>query len=164
MNTLLDEECPAEAKEFLNSFDDAQKTVGLRVVLGRMSFLVRDAKFQENCTLIRSYTRRHVDHALALQKERGGIAGEKNRKYVLVHELAKESQDLNVLCEELLNVFFAGRDAPAVALSNVFFCIARQSATWGKIRKEVERFRVEDLSFEKLKGLKYTQYAINEGK
>jgi hypothetical protein len=162
---LLGHECPADAKEFIDAFNYAQKIVGLRVLLGRMSFLIRDSKFWEDCSLLRKFTQRQVDRAL---RNRSGsqlpVAGERQRKYTLVHELAKEMGDPEALCEQLLNVFFAGRDTPAVALSNIFFCVARHPLVWRKIREETEGLQAEELSFEKLKGLRYTQHAINEGK
>jgi cytochrome P450 len=75
-------------------------------------------------------------------------------------------EDPEALCDQLLNVFLAGRDTAAVALSNVFFCVARHPLVWRKTRDETEGLKAGELSFEKLKGLRYTQYtqyAINEG-
>jgi cytochrome P450 len=84
-------------------------------------------------------------------------------KYVLVYEMAKESLDREELTSQLLNVFFAGRDTPAVALSSVFFCIARHPEVWKKVRDEIEGLTVADLTFERLKSLRYVQHVINEG-
>jgi cytochrome P450 len=64
-------------------------------------------------------------------------------------------RDPEALCEQLLNVFFAGRDTPAVALGNVFFCVARHPLAWSNIREETKGLRADELSFEKLKGLRY---------
>lgn len=130
--------------------------------------------------MIRQFTQRHVDWALAnrarhderedVEREERNIAGrvktkmEKgDEKYILVHEMARESQNREELCSQLLNVFFAGRDTPAVALSNIFFCLARHPNVWEKIREEIEELEIEHLTFERLKSLRYVQYVINEG-
>ena len=76
--------------------------------------------------------------------------------------MAKETTNKHELTSQLLNVFFAGRDTPAVALSNVFFCIARHPPVWAKIRDEVGDLAPGDLTFEKLKTLRFTQHTIYE--
>ena len=137
-----------------------------KIGLGRLSFLLRDErnkKYRENCDLVQRYTQEYVERALERQGKNADVA-EDEGTYILVHELAKQTTDKQALCDELLNVFFAGRDAPAVALGNVFFHLTRHPEVWRKIREEAEGLRVEDLSFEKLKSLRYTQHAINEGK
>lgn len=158
--SLLDE-CPIDSQRFLDAFSYAQKGVGTRVLLGKMSFLNRDRNFRISCDLIREYTERHVDRVLA-RSERGETDAKEERKYELVYELGKETTDKNVLCSQLLNVFFAGRDTPAVALSNIFFCLARHPGVWKKIRDEVEGLHPGDLTFERLKSLRYLQHAITE--
>lgn len=129
--------------------------------MGKMSFLLQDSRFWKSCTYIREYTRKHVDLALVGQND--GKKATENEKYILVHEMAKENQDREELTGQLLNVFFAGRDTPAVALSNFFFCLARHPEVWIKVRDEIEGLTVEDLTFERLKSLRYVQHAINEG-
>jgi cytochrome P450 len=131
--------------------------------MGRMSFLLRDSRFWKSCTYIREYTRRHVDLALVGQNDGKRATESEKEKYILVHEMAKQSQDREELIGQLLNVFFAGRDTPAVALSNFFFCLARHPKVWKKIRDEIEGLTVEDLTFERLKSLRYVQHTINEG-
>lgn len=126
-----------------------------------MKFLVmRDRKFRESCGFLKLYTRRHVDRALDGRKEQ---KKDNARKYVLVHELAEETTDRSDLTSQLLNVFFAGRDTPAVALTNVFFLLARHSSVWKRCKEEVQGLDKEDLNFEKLKSLRYVQHVINEG-
>ncbi|KAF2123206.1 n-alkane-inducible cytochrome P450 [Lophiotrema nucula] len=160
-------DCKLDAQRFIDSFNYAQKGVGKRVMFGKMSFLIHDPKFWESCHFVQDYTRHHVDQALRQRKKarEAGLSEDDpvNGKYILVHELAKETDDRDVLCSQLLNVFFAGRDTPAVALTNIFFSLARNPGVWMKIREEVEGLEPDDLTFEKLKSLRYMQHAINEG-
>lgn len=150
--------CPIDSQKFLDCFNDAQKGVAARVILGKMRFLLPSDKFRKSCALIRGYTQKHIDRAL--QQEQKGAMG---RKCILMHELAKETSDRSVLSSQLLNVFFAGRDTPAVALTNMFFLLARHPEVWKKCREEAIGLEKTDLTFEKLKSLRYTQHVINEG-
>lgn len=160
-----------EGRRLLRAFTDAQITSGMRVVFGRAATrLIGGEKlkhFEENVKVFREYTLRQIKVARLRQQEKGlGIEEDEDKQrkaYILVDELAKEIPDDEALCDELLNVFFAGRDAPAVALSNIFFSLARNPEVWTRMRKEIEGVDIRDLSFEKLKSLRYIQYAINEG-
>lgn len=128
-----------------------------------MKFLMsRDRKFSDACALIKDYTQKHIDRALERQAKRE--SPQDQRKVILVNELAKETNDRSELCSQLLNVFFAGRDTPAVALTNIFFLLARHPHVWKKCRTEVSGLQLEDLTFERLKSLRYIQHVINEGK
>jgi len=131
-------------------------------VMGRMSFMLRDSRFWKSCTYIRNYTQRHVDLALAGPNDSKKATESEKEKYVLVYEMAKESRYREELTSQLLNVFFAGRDTPAVALSNVFFCLARHPEVWKKVRDEIEGLTVADLTFERLKSLRYVRHVITE--
>jgi cytochrome P450 len=150
---------PADAKNFMTAFMYAQEVVGVRILLGRMSFLIRDRKFWDSCKLVQTFAQQQIDRAL----HRGTTQEGGTHKYNLVKEIAKENENHEALRGQLLNVFFAGRDTPAVALSNIVFCLARHPLAWDKIKEEVRELEPEDLSFEKLKSMRYLQHAINEG-
>jgi cytochrome P450 len=131
-------------------------------MLGKLNFLMRDQRFWESCAYIREYTQKHIDRAIAnLEKSK---AQEGSRRYILAQELVQVTKDRAVVCDQLLNVVFAGRDTPAVALTSVFFCIARNPQTWHKIREEIKGLKDEDLTLDRLKTLRYVQNVIKEGK
>jgi cytochrome P450 len=136
--------------------------VGFRVLLGKLMFLIWDRKFWRSCELVRKYTKRQTERALRRETAPTFAKGGKP-KYHLVKELGKEIDDEEALHGQLLNVFLGGRDTPAVALGNVMFCLARHPSVWRKIREEVGDMRPEDLTFEKLKSMRYLQHTINEG-
>lgn len=130
-------------------------------MLGRANLLMRDSKFWRSCNFIRKHTQKQLNHAI-INMGKDMPHGE-IRRYILAHELLRDKQDEEAVCEQLLNVVFAGRDTPVVALTAVFFCVVRHPDTWRKIREEVQGFRDEDLTFHRLKSLRYVQSVIKEG-
>src|SRR5687768_15532707 len=104
-----------DTKNFLDAFMSAQEVVGMRVMLGKMSFLIRSQKFWDSCNLVRTYTKRQIDRALHRDTE----PKEGKKKFHLVKELAHKIEDEEKLLGQLLNVFLGGRDTPAVAMGNV---------------------------------------------
>ncbi len=138
----------------------------MRLVFGRLASLLafdhRFKKFEQNCKMLRDYTEQQVERALNRQNSNEKET-EKEEPYILVNELAKEIRNKEAITDQLLNVFLAGREAPAIALSNVMFHLARNPTVWTKMRQETKGLKPSDLSFETLKSLRYVQHAINEG-
>lgn len=92
---------------------------------------------------------------------------EKAEKYILAWELAKETKDRDELQNQLLNIFLPAHDAVAIALTNVFFHLARKPAIWTNLRQELSELNLLDpnaaeITFERLEGLKRLQHVINE--
>ena len=85
-------------------------------------------------------------------------------RYVLAHELAKQTGDRDAVRQELLNVFFAAHDSAAIALTSVMFDLARHPAVWARLREEVLGLGDAPVTFEVLKSLTYLKWVVNESK
>lgn len=155
----LSPSCSLDAQAFLAAYNYAQAGIGKRMKLPKWNILTYDPKFWESCKIARSFVEGYVDEAIRQCKSARG--GEK-LKLVLAYELARVTSDRDVIRNELLNVFLPGHDATAVALTNVFFMLARHPEVWTKLREEVVGLDISELTFENLKGLKYLRWVINE--
>jgi cytochrome P450 len=156
-----------DSRKFIESFNYGMKGIGKRIIFGKLRFLIRDPLFWSSCRFVQNTTRAHIERVMRqLQTNTDKTTEIENReqKTTVLRELLEETQDMDVLCSQLLNVFFAGRDAPAIALTSVFFVLSRHPRVWERIRAEVHGLQSEDLSFEKLKSLRYVQHTINEGR
>ena len=161
-------------KEFLEAFHYAQRGMGVRVQLGKMSFLFPDKKWRESMTVAHAFANGYVDKAiefrrnfLAAQGGREASTDESEvdhsgQRYVLLHEMAKETGNRDELRNQILHVFLAGHDATAITISNAIFHLSRDSNTWKKLRGEVLAAGDAPFTFESLKSLKYLQYIIKE--
>jgi cytochrome P450 len=86
-------------------------------------------------------------------------------KYVFLEHLAKTGYPAKKIQDELLNTLLAGRDTTAGLLSYLFFHLAREPTVWQKLREEVLAVGDEGIpTFEQIKGMKYMQWVLNEGK
>ena len=126
------------------------------------SFLHRDPKWYSSVATVHDKIDRYISNAFAQ------IAHDKDaqpQRYVLLHEMAKQTRDRLDLRSQILAVFMPGRDSTGFALSNVFHVLARRPDIYARLRQEVLSQAPEgtQLTFEKLKGLKYVTWVINEG-
>ncbi|PVI00779.1 cytochrome P450 [Periconia macrospinosa] len=109
---------------FMDAFEYAQRGTGLRMLLGRLRFLHRDAKWYDACNTVTNFCEERVKEAMGRLKKGEARRTEKNRLR-LVDEAAKLTTDRYTLRSLILSVFSPAHDGAAVALSNVFFHLAR---------------------------------------
>lgn len=106
-----------------------------------------------------------MDNALEterLRKISGQLEPVENRRYLLLNEMVKQTQDKLDLRSQILAVFMPSRDTTAFLVSNVFHVLARKPYIWAKLRKEIFSFEAQPLTFELLKSMRYLQWVINE--
>ena len=169
MDSLLPD-TPVDSDLFIRSFDYAMIGLGRRVRLGILKFLYWDKKWYESTRIVHEQVEKYIDGAIAQQQQ-----GEKSmadleksdmkvpERYILLNEMAKQTQDRDDLRSQILAVFMPGRDSTGYALSNVIHILARRPEIYQKLREEVMSVGHEPLTFELLKSMKYTQWVINEG-
>ena len=144
-----------DSQRFWQAYQYAQAGVGKRLQLPRWNIFTRDRKFWVSCDVARGFVESHADKALL------GPAKESERA-VLVCGLSAVTQNRGDIRDQLLNVFLPAHDAIAVALTNVFFNLARHPDVWGKLCQEILSIGSEKLTFERLKSLSYLQFVIKE--
>ena len=82
----------------------------------------------------------------------------------LAEAFAAQSTDVARIRTEILNLLLAGHDTVGIALSELFYCLARKPDVWRKLRDEVEEtFHCTTPSLIELKRMKYLRFVINEG-
>lgn len=162
--------------KFMDAFQGAQDGGEARFRMGVFAdWMPGQEKFWESVKWVHAFMDEHVDEALRVHratKQRaseslGDEKGSKEEKggYIFLQEIAKMTDDREVLRDELLTIFFAGRDSTAATLTNLFFNLARKPDVWQRLRKEVMlKLRGDLPSFPQLKELDYLQNCINESK
>ncbi|KAF7929677.1 hypothetical protein EAE99_004581 [Botrytis elliptica] len=100
---------------------------------------------------------------LALEKQLNPKEETGPKRYVLLEEMTKITQDPYDLRMHIINVFFPARDTAAIAFSDVIFELARHPGEWKKLKMEVDSIDSSQvLTFEFLRSLRVTKAIINE--
>ena len=122
-----------------------------------------DPEVARDIELVHSFPNKNVDRILSSQK--AGLSEKASPKhYVFLEDVVKETQDRDELRGIALDLFIGARDAPAIAITNVFFCLARNPRVWTKLQQEVVALGERRLTFELLKSMTYLRYVINESR
>ena len=156
---------PPNPANFASSMDIAAEWAGLRIIIGKWYWLMQSRKFNRSCKDIRKYVDWFVQLVLSRDNTSPEVGNEfAKRRFVLLEELSKSTQDPVALREEVLNLLVGGRNTTAALLGWVIYHLSRHPSTYDKLRDTVVNdFGTDgELDFHKLHSCQYLQYCINE--
>ncbi|KAL9107200.1 MAG: hypothetical protein Q9187_008463 [Circinaria calcarea] len=156
----------ADTVTFIKTFAVAQYGVGQRVQLGKPRFLYQSNKWRQACKTVHDFIDNHVGMAInnqASADNKGAIPADRPYKqYILLNEMAKAKKDPVELRYQVLNVFLGGYESTAIALSNIFFDLARNEGAYQKLRAKSLGIGATPITLELLRSLKYLRHVISE--
>lgn len=138
--------------------------------LGRLDFLHRDKKFEEAIKIVNKFADYYVAKAISYRKHHenlrrdGGDKREGKERYVLLREMALETDNGEVLRNQIIHVFLAGHESSAITIGNAIFELSRNPTIWKKVRAEVLAQGDDRPTIETLKNMTYLQHVIKESK
>ncbi|TGO47587.1 hypothetical protein BCON_0271g00080 [Botryotinia convoluta] len=145
---------PFDAREFLDAFDMTMRGLGARMMLGKLKFIRgRDIEWKKAFGKVHAYIDKHVSRVLESQKSA------KNREEEEKSPIQKQKRRIRLIYAISFYLFIPAHDATSIAVSDVFFHLARDADRWDKLRREVLAATTgQTLSFEVLKSMKYLRY------
>ena len=154
---------PSGAQAFLEAFNQGQNVVGMRLHLPQWNIATRNEPFQYFCKMAHDFVDHHIANAISLCSS-DNPGKDQPQRFILAHELVRAHVHRDRIRAELLNVFLPAHEAVGVALTNIFFNLARHPEVYTKLRDEILKGGKLNgtWTFDRLKGLKYLQQVINE--
>jgi cytochrome P450 len=160
---LLTQASP-EGRQFARDFEYAARESSKRGRLGPVLYNLPHRRLRDAVCGLREYVRFYLKRAIAEKGEAAAGGSNKARDYVFLDELLKENPPEEYTVDQILSVLIAGRDTTATAMAAVFYFLARDPATVGKLREEIRSVGVENPTWEQLRHMKYLNNVIKEGK
>ena len=103
-----------------------------------LRFLYRDPKWHEAIRVVHTLVDRYIDDAFRQQAHKdlekvknSPSTGAERDRYILLHEMAKETQNKEDLRSQILTVFMPGRDSTGYALA-MFSMFLHKGVTFTK--------------------------------
>ncbi|KAF8852932.1 putative cytochrome P450 [Acephala macrosclerotiorum] len=152
---------------FSKHFSTAKHLVDKRGALGKFFWLMPMGEMKMHCKAIHEVIDKMISDRLKNKKDPLGMEEKGTRKFVLLDELAKETQDLKELRNETLHTLMAGRDPTGALLGWVWYFLARHPDVSAKLRKIIlNQFGNSSSSpiddFADLRRCEYLQWVIHE--
>lgn len=152
-----------KVREFLDAYNHGQMVVGRRFQLPHWNILTQDRRFLDSCKAAQAFVEKYITNA-RIDLPNATPEKSKVERLILLHELLKRTEDVKDVRNQLLNVFLPAHEATGVALTNVFFQLARNPSIYAKLRNEICASGGDQVpwTFERLKSLRYLQHVISE--
>ena len=152
---------------FAEAFDKGQMALATRARYMDSYWLISPKGFKDACSTCHEFIDHYVRIALSKTIEQKNKDPSGKERYIFLEALAAQTQDPIELCSQLLHILLAGRDTTASLLGWLFYCLARDPARYKKLRDTIiEEFGTyenpSDITFAKMKSLKYLQNCNNE--
>ena len=164
-DTLGAAETP-DALHFGRCFDRSIFKLARRTRIGWLTQLLPDRELNADTDFLRRYAARYVEGAKRRQqKQQEGpdkVAEEGGRKYVFLDELLRSGEPDEVVRDQLISIFLAGRDTTTSVLTYLFAELARHPDAVSAIRREIRDLGVADPSWDQLRGMTYLNWAVKE--
>jgi cytochrome P450 len=164
---LKKSESGIDGAAFSHHFGAAKHLVDKRGALGKFYWVMPMRKMNAHCKEIHKVVDKLIEDRLASKNDVLRRQEKGSRKFVLLDELTKETQDLNELRNETLHTLMAGRDPTGALLGWVWYILARHPETFNKLRATVlAEFGTSTSSvigdFAQLRRCEYLQWVLYE--
>lgn len=156
-NTLT--EASPSAKRFTDAFEYVLYTNAKYAYTGPLNLILPDRKIAAARRVMIDWIREYAEKASTEDK-----AKRRERKYVFIDALVGSGADQEYICDQLLGIMFAGRDATAIAMTVLFWFLARHPDVVAKIREEMTQLgdSGDNPTWTQVRGLKYLSNVIKE--
>lgn len=140
-------------------FDTSVNKISRRARLSWLTQILPDRELNECTSFQKQYVQDFINQVKE-QIEKGALKSDK--KYVFLHELIKSGEPDQVIRDQLLSIYLAGRDTTTSVLSYLFMELSRRPDVVEEIQKEIRELGSKDPSWEELKNMKYLNWSVKE--
>ncbi|GJJ08896.1 hypothetical protein Clacol_003116 [Clathrus columnatus] len=154
---------------FAKAFAEAQAEVTLRSRLGDL-WPLRDIfgdQTRDSMAIINEYIDPILQEAIENKKpkSKGGDAQAEKLEgpETLLSHLVQETDDIDIIRDEVINIMLAGRDTTASTLTFILYCLSQHPDILATLRHEIlTKIGLNRPTFDDLKECKYLRAVINE--
>lgn len=142
----------------IEAFDSVGNMINRRATLGPLLRFYRDTAMDDACKILHDFVDRIVQKAYRKRK----AANRSTPPDSFLDSILDSTDDLVKIRYEVLGLLLAGRDTAAVAMSTLFFVLARRPDIWLRLQSEVDGLGGRKPTYNDIKDLKYLRQLIDE--
>jgi cytochrome P450 len=148
-------------ESFTRDFHDSMFYCGMRIVLGRLRFLIPRRRIERAFKSSHQFLEFHIDRALANQRDQE--THEEPEGASLIEGLVQQIDDKIEIRNQALQTLMAASDTISILLSNTIFLLSRHPEIWKKLRLEILSTSPETPTIESLNAPGLLRNVLFEG-
>jgi cytochrome P450 monooxygenase len=128
--------------------------------------LFRHQKWIDAVTVVNNFLDRHINRTFKelAECEKDGKDPEQASRTDLLWYMATHLRDKEALRSQVNLIFVPNNDTTSIFISHILWNLARRPDIWAKCVAEVEEQGDAELTFERLRGMKYLNAVMNESR
>lgn len=158
---------PEDGLRFGRCFDVSMQKIANRARLGWLTMLFGDRELDECTSFMNAFVEKYIVEVRNEQEEKKKADEEgDSKRYMFLNELLRTGEPDEVIRDQLMSIFTAGRDTTTSVLSYLFFELSRRPDVVTEIQREVHDLNLADTeqlpTWEQLRNMKYLNWSIKE--
>ena len=158
---------PVDAKTFLREFQNAFQGMGMRIISGRLRFLIPPKKWLASCNVVHTFVDYFIEKASKARQARlKDIDGDENdlaaHHHSVLEGLVELTEDRVEIRNHILQGMMAAQETTSVLLSTTFFLLSRSPPAWSKLREEAHALSSAGMTFDNLRSSRILRNILNE--
>lgn len=143
---------------------DVLRGLRLRLQWYKYLFLFRHQSWLDAVEIVNSYLNKHIDQTYQeiAECEAKCIDPEHAKRGDLLWNMATHLRDKDLLRSQVSLIFVPNNDTTSIFISHILWNLARRPDIYSKCVAEVEALGESELTFERLRGMKYINAVLNE--
>ncbi|KAF2655744.1 cytochrome P450 [Lophiostoma macrostomum CBS 122681] len=148
------EETPLSREEFMSIWTDGMQGIGMRLLTGRLNWLLPMTKFKQSCVKVHDFVEFYINKA--------ATTGTKQDKTQVAVSLLEQTEDRTLIRNMLVQGIIGAQDTTSVLTSNTIHLLARHPVFWDELREEVLKRGEELFTFDALRTNEVIQNLLSE--
>jgi cytochrome P450 monooxygenase len=143
---------------------DVLRGLRLRLQWCKYLFLFKHQTWLDAVEVVNNFLNKKIDRTYQelAECEAKGIDPKGARRKDLLWYMATHLRDKELLCSQVSLIFVPNNDTTSIFLGHILWNLARRPEIYAKCVAEVEALGDDELSFEKLRSMKYMNAVLNE--
>ncbi|TDL29910.1 cytochrome P450 [Rickenella mellea] len=164
--SLVDTSAPSP-DSFSRAFASVQRKVGARLWIGPdwpLAEMFRDVTIEDNA-VIDKFVWPIIKSALAMKEQNKPAKNDgTDDDETLLSHLVSQTDDLQLIRDEIVNILIAGRDTTTSTLTFATYCLSRNPQAAIRLREEIlgKLGPLSPPTYDDMKAMSYTRAVINE--
>lgn len=153
-----------EREDVMLAMVEIMRGARVRLTMGKFLFMHRDPKWHAAIKQVHDFMDAYIDKAFEERRQLAEKPGSTSDRTDLLWDVTEKFKpsEKKLLRDQITAVWVPSNETTSIHISNAIHCLAHNPRVWNRLQEEVRALGNEELTFSKLRGMRYLNWVINE--